>query len=624
MEYLHQYRGTAEERLLEEQRRMSRGGSRGQSLDGFSSGGGGGMLMMSPDARAATYTYEEAVLPFATDETPGESIEQHDNLRADATCPPFAAAPLPPDTTSTDFEMNRAAIEALSTTNTTKVFKDVERHQEDAHLICEGERNEEMHNTSTSTSTIPFEAFLRLAESQIMAGDRPQQQQNEEPLSATTPHLPTNSNMTDSSGDDSIIPMASFMALGASMMAEAISASKSEEKGNEGIADEKVDEDDTTAPLTEAGQSQMDDSSSLAASMCQPQNIGTSSSQTIPATSTSPILETVEVDDHDITTTDIKETKDDSKVAALIENPTDVALTEDTETQHREDVQTLPVTAPEETAENTVTDASATESSKDDGNAPTAPASVEEEMVENEERDAKVIDEIPSENEASKESSPGTNEGTLSSSGDAHISENDILDESWENVQGNNGTGEETSVVSQETSFSEPVVVDNKILFSDDTQKTKDAVQEETKEDSEVNKDDSIEELKPVSAASATLKDDIEHHESSSTVVSPAVPAEVACDDAPTNLPFETSTPASDTNTTETPDLQDEHGAELNASEREANSESPLAQNQVDLLSSPTPNDEAQAPRRRRRRKKKKDGYYPASSHFVLRHYFSR
>ncbi|KAG7351096.1 hypothetical protein IV203_010456 [Nitzschia inconspicua] len=265
MEFLHQYRADDEIILKNTTRRDSRG----LSIDSKS---------VTPDAKAAQYYYEAHSndVPFAVVGSPSKSPDNHlCNVVSFS-----ARLHDPPDTVSPDYESTRAHLQEMAALAAKiplpKSFDGQDGDDDDADhlLICQGASIDEADilfpSPSSNTNNIPFESFLRLGASQM--GD----------TSPAIIHHQKNGSLADSSdGDDSIIPMASFMKLGASMLAEAITASKSCDDGQcnnhetiDGVGEQKIRDDyqndnetdreeDDTAPLTEAGQSQLLDDSAL-------------------------------------------------------------------------------------------------------------------------------------------------------------------------------------------------------------------------------------------------------------------------------------------------------------------------------------------------------------------------
>lgn len=184
------------------------------------------------------------------------------------------------DTTAPDYESTRARLEEMadkaSRIPLPKSFDEYDgddnQDDDDNFLICRGDsiddEVEHAHNNN-NVDAIPYESFLKLGASQMIGADAdapPLQSAHGSFLAAS------------SDGDDSVIPMTSFMNLGASMLADAMGAFKSDDDDNssEKNGEEQAlktdcsfidintkkethgeQEEDDTASLTEAGQSQL-------------------------------------------------------------------------------------------------------------------------------------------------------------------------------------------------------------------------------------------------------------------------------------------------------------------------------------------------------------------------------
>jgi hypothetical protein len=261
MEYLHQYRADDDVILKNTTRRDSRG----LSIESTT-------LTTTPDAKATEYSYNDTLvdLPFAMDASPSKSCDSTPTSTA-SSARPYES----PDATSSDYKSTRASLEATAAL-ASKIplpnsFDEQDRDDDDDQfLICQGssvdDGDQVDFGNNNNNGNIPFESFLRLGASQIV----------------DAPKFTNNGSLADSSdGDDSVIPMTSFMKLGASMLAEAMTASKSDDDNDDeddcenDNTNEQADcfhetqkeQEDDTAPLTEAGQSQLLEDSTMATSL---------------------------------------------------------------------------------------------------------------------------------------------------------------------------------------------------------------------------------------------------------------------------------------------------------------------------------------------------------------------
>mmetsp|Transcript_22752 Transcript_22752/g.36861 ORF Transcript_22752/g.36861 Transcript_22752/m.36861 type:complete len:618 (+) Transcript_22752:62-1915(+) len=264
-EYLHQYRAPDDDMVLRFGRRRLR---RGNGEDDMMRS-----RRRKPDAIASVYSYHASFLMQFTN---GRNEPRNNSSEQPRGMDEFSSGSSSYISTSNStsshsydssisFEAALAALEALVSEAARIPLPADDDHEELPNddegpvLIVEGEMDTGAEDIETTMvqSSIPFESFLRLGESQIMEQQRPtilgngshetqhpgQQQKQQE-----NKEEEENGECSESD-DDSIIPSESFMKIGA-----LLSSSKSE-------AEE--DEEDT-APLTEAERSQMEDSTLVA------------------------------------------------------------------------------------------------------------------------------------------------------------------------------------------------------------------------------------------------------------------------------------------------------------------------------------------------------------------------
>jgi hypothetical protein len=413
-----------------------------------------------------------------------------------------------------------------------------------------------------------------------MAGKQPLD--NHDMMAASTTILEGSgdeNNFADSDGDDSIIPIESFMKLGASMMAEAMGGSRSEDDDEKRYKNNHHSEDDVTASLTDPGQSHMEDSSSLAASMCQPQpGNGTSihhptltkTITTITNSNTSPIHET-EIKNQRAENAEIKE-QFGSRSPAV--NVKDSVVATNCKSEGSVDTQPPPAVASQEQVEST--------------------ASNESEMEE-----TRTTEEVSRE-------APHITDECVAVTNETHVSNTELLKDYSHAVNDSESSLKEPSFVDENATSAESNCAGDVVL--DNPESAGEHISMHVKNTEKI----------PTNAPCEVQYSEEEHKDEVSPIESTTNVSNDVAPDEPTNV--------CDFDTSEVPENQDEIVVKLTAVEiaREESVEIVQTNEVVEIASTPSPNVEAEVQRRRRRKKKTKVGYYPMSSHFVSRHYFSR
>jgi hypothetical protein len=263
IEFLHQYRADDELVLRETIQRHSTGGSVGRKSLSPS---------QTPDARAAVYSSYPTILSYPPTR-PNNSGENSNNY------PSPLSTIVATDRSTIDSFIQASPIEfekvLVAMQNLAKEAARVPLPQDDEDLpvliveatsaprSCDVGEEPEVQDTPPSDTistnhSIPFESFLKLGESQIAEqGSRLPVAFEGYEITSDVYDDEGSEHGYDGYGNEKFIPGVSFMNLGASMLAEALSTTP---KSSDMNGDDNVDDDDSTAPLTEPGRSQMDDS----------------------------------------------------------------------------------------------------------------------------------------------------------------------------------------------------------------------------------------------------------------------------------------------------------------------------------------------------------------------------